>query len=261
MLRLGFAKHPEKYLVLFLLMLFNLSAIAQSRRVLVFTKTARYHHESIPAGIQLIKKLGKANHFDVDTTADSTYFKENNLKKYAAVIFLNTSGNVLDTAQKIAFVRYIEAGGGYVGIHCASSTEKDWTWYGQLVGAVFTQHPEPQTGTVITADLQNAASKQWPALWQHKDEWYNFRNIQPGLHVLLKADESTYKGGTNGADHPLAWYHEFDGGRAFYTALGHFADYYNDPQFGAHILAGINYAIGKNVKLNYNKVKTRPHGK
>jgi type 1 glutamine amidotransferase len=233
-----------------------LFAFAQEKRILVFSKTGKYHHESIPDGIKAIKKLGREHHFEVDTTTDSTYFKEVNLKKYAAVVFLNTSGNVLDTVEKTDFRRYIEAGGGYMGIHCASSTEKNWTWYGQLVGAVFTDHPEPQDGVINVVDRTNPATKQLPARWPWKDEWYNFRKVPNNVHVLLTADETSYKGGKNGTHHPLAWYHAFDGGRAFYTALGHFPEAYVNPLYVQHILAGIKYAIGNKIKLNYAKVKT-----
>jgi type 1 glutamine amidotransferase len=239
------------------------AALAQSikKRVLVFSKTLTYHHESIPAGIAAIKKLGAENDFEVDTTTNSALFNEENLKKYAAVIFMSPSGNVLDTAQKISFIRYIEAGGGYMGIHAASTTDKNWAWYGKLVGAVFTDHPEPQTGTVVVTDRKNPATKQLPVRWERKDEWYNFRQVPTGVHVLFTVDESTYKGGKHGSYHPLAWYHEYDGGRSFYTAIGHFADSYSDPLQLQHLLAGIKYAMGKIVVLNYSKVKTPPYEK
>jgi len=247
----------KRIITLVVLMACTISVYAQTKRVLVFSKTARYHHAAIPDGIKAIQQLGKENHFLVDTTTDSTYFKQANLKKYAAVIFLNTSGNVLDTVQKTAFRRYIEAGGGYMGIHCASSTEKEWVWYGHLVGAVFTRHPKPQNGVINVIDRANPATAHLPARWSWKDEWYNFRDIQKDdIHVLMMADESSYKGGENPGFHPLAWYHEYDGGRGFYTALGHFPAAYVDPLYLKHILAGINYAMGNNVKLDYSKVKT-----
>lgn len=246
----------KKTMITLLILTNALLLQAQNKRILVFSKTARYHHESIPDGIKAIQKIGGENHFAVDTTTNSALFNEANLKKYAAVIFLNTSGDVLDTVQKTDFRRYIEAGGGYMGIHCASSTEKNWVWYGHLVGAVFTDHPEPQEGVIKVTDHQNPASAQLPARWPWKDEWYNFRDIQPGLHVLFMADETSYKGGKNGADHPLAWYHPYDGGRSFYTALGHFPEAYVNPLYVKHLREGIKYATGNNIKLNYTKVKT-----
>jgi len=214
-------------------------------RVLVFFKTTRYHHESIPAGVAAIQKLGRTHGFITDTTTDSTQFVPARLKKYAAVIFLSTSGNnLLDTVQKQSFRAYIKAGGGFVGIHSASATEKNWPWYGQLVGAVFTDHPEPQPGTVLVTNRSNPSTAHLPAKWHWKDEWYNFKEIPGNVQVLFCADEHSYKGGKNGSYHPLAWYHNYDGGRAFYTALGHFPEAYSDPLFLRHLLAGIRYAMG-----------------
>lgn len=248
----------KKLLLLIGLTVWSTLLFAQTnKRVLLFTKTAGYHHASIPAGVKAFQLIGQQNHWEMDTTTNSEYFTEANLKKYAAVVFLNTSGNVLDTVQKTELQRYIEAGGGYLGIHCASSTEKSWVWYGHLVGAVFTKHPEPQDGVINIIDHSNPATAYLPARWAWKDEWYNFRDIQKdNIHVLLMADESSYKGGENGPYHPLAWYHEYDGGRAFYTALGHFDAAYTIPLFVKHLQAGLQYAIGKNGKLNYAKVKT-----
>jgi type 1 glutamine amidotransferase len=247
----------KKTITSFLLIVSIIHAFAQQgKRVLVFTKTQRYHHQSIPAGVKAIQKIGAENNFAVDTTANSACFTEDSLKKYAAVVFLNTSGDVLDTVQQAEFERYIQAGGGLLGIHCASSTEKGWPWYGRLVGAVFTGHPEPQDGVIDVINRTHPATAHLPARWQWHDEWYNFGTIQPGLHVLFKADETTYKGGTNGAGHPLAWYHEYDGGRAFYTALGHFDAAYSDALFIKHLTAGLQYAMGNKVKLNYKKAKT-----
>nr|WP_067055178.1 ThuA domain-containing protein [Mucilaginibacter sp. L294] len=250
-------------LIILLIVAGHCISFAQSakKRVLVFSKTVSYHHASIPAGIAAIKKLGTENDFEVDTTTNSALFNDDNLKKYAAVIFMSPSGNVLDTAAKISFIRYIQAGGGYMGIHAASTTDKNWAWYGKLVGAVFTDHPAPQTGVVVVTDRKNSSTKQLPARWTRKDEWYNFRQVPTDVHVLMTVDERTYKGGKHGGYHPLAWYHEYDGGRSFYTAIGHFSDSYSDTLQLQHLLAGIKYAMGNNVVLDYNKVKTQPYEK
>ncbi|MVM31404.1 hypothetical protein GO755_15270 [Spirosoma sp. HMF4905] len=233
------------------------SAQTSKPRVLIFSKTLRYYHESIPNGIATIMKLGQANGFDVDTTKNADFFTENTLKKYAAVIWLSTTGDVLNPTQEAEFKRYIQAGGGYVGIHSASASEKDWDWFGQLTGAVFVNHPpDPVDGVVQVVDNKDPSTRQLPKRWPWKDEWYNFKKRMTDVHVLMTADESTYQGGTEGAYHPLAWKHSFDGGRAFYTALGHLESAYNNPLFQQHILGGIQYAIGKNEKLDYAKAKT-----
>jgi type 1 glutamine amidotransferase len=234
-------------LLLFLTLGFSMACVAKSRpKVLIFSKTLRYYHESIPNGIQAIMKLGKANGFDVDTTKDAGFFTDKTLKKYAAIIWLSTTGDVLNATQQEAFERYIRAGGGYVGIHSASASEKEWPWFGQLTGAVFVNHPpDPVPGVVQVTNRKDPSTAHLPERWAWKDEWYNFNKRVSDVEVLFLADEKTFEGGTEGEYHPLAWKHAFDGGRAFYTALGHLPTAYDDPLFQRHILGGIQYAIGK----------------
>jgi uncharacterized protein len=233
-------------IVSYILITLSYGAEAQTaqNRILVFSKTMRYYHESIPAGIAAIRKLGKRNNYAVDTTKDSNFFTYQNLKRYAAIVFLSTGGDVFDSTQQDAFQKYIRSGGGYVGIHAATTTEYDWPWYGQLVGAFFNGHPEPQEAMVKVLDIKHNATRHLPGEWKCFDEWYNFRDVVPGLHFLLTVDESTYNGGKHGSFHPLAWYHGFEGGRSFYTALGHFGNSFQDELFLKHISAGINYAMG-----------------
>ncbi|HRI21941.1 MAG TPA: ThuA domain-containing protein, partial [Panacibacter sp.] len=226
--------------------------------VLVFSKTAQFRHASIPKGIEAIKKLGAENGFDVEATENADVFNEDSLKKYAAVIFLSTTGDVLDYRQEAAFERYIQAGGGYAGVHAATDTEYDWGWYGRLVGAYFNGHPEQQEAKFIIKDKDFGATKFFTdTVWQRKDELYNFKKISPDIHVLITIDESSYKGGTNGAFHPMSWYHDYDGGRAFYTELGHTDESYTEPNYLKHLLGGIQYAIGGNKALDYTKAKSQ----
>ncbi len=166
--------------------------IQTKERVLVFTKTVRYHHESILEGVKAIQKMGKENDFGVDTTTMSNAFSEENLSKYDAVIFLSTSGNLLDSVQKLSFQKYIRSGGGFVGIHSASASEKEWPWFGDLVGAVFTNHPDPQIGNVIVFDKNDPSTKNLPSPWIRKDEWYNFKNIRLNVHILLGVNYILY---------------------------------------------------------------------
>jgi cytochrome c len=244
----------------FTVMLLNLLSCSRTRpgqpKVLVFTKTAGYHHESIPKGAAAIAKLGLDNGFLVDTTSDASFFNEDTLSKYAAVVFLSTTGDLLNGYQENAFERYIQSGGGYMGIHAASDAEYDWGWYGRLVGGYFESHPAQQVAKILRVDSTNAATKHLPAVWERKDEWYNFKNLNPDVHVLLKIDEKSYQGGKNGDNHPMAWYHDYDGGRAFYTELGHTDESFVEENYLKHILAGIQYAIGKNSELDYSKAKT-----
>jgi cytochrome c len=211
---------------------------ATTPRVLVFTKTAGYYHESIPDGVAAIMKLGRENNFLADSTRDANYFVEDSLKNYSLVIFLSTTLNVLNPDQQVAFQRYIQAGGGYVGIHAAADTEYDWPWYNQLVGAYFASHPKQQNATIDVRDKTHISTSFLPDRWERFDEWYSYKSIMPGIKVLGTLDETTYEGGTNGDNHPIMWYHEFDGGRAFYTGLGHTKESYVEPLFLRHLLGG-----------------------
>ena len=227
-------------------------------RILVFSKTAGFKHASIPVGITAIQKLGSENGFDVDTTKNAERFTEAELKKYSAIIFLSTTGNVLDYRQEAAFERYIQAGGGFVGIHAATDTEYDWGWYGRLVGAYFNGHPKTQAARFIIKDKSFKATAHFSdTVWQHTDELYNFKKINPALHVLITIDETSYEGGTNGAFHPISWYHDYDGGRSFYTELGHVDEAYENSTYLKHLLGGIQYAIGDNLELNYSNASSQ----
>jgi uncharacterized protein len=230
----------------FLLSSFENNTAKKTQRILVFSKTNGWHHTCIPAGIKALEKMGKENGFVCDFTTDSLQFTSKNLKKYAAVVFLNTTGNVLDDEQQKVFEKYIRSGKGFVGIHSATDTEYGWPWYNQLVGAYFKNHPKQQTAKLIIKDQSFIATRHLPADWSKWDEWYNFKNTHfDKVNVLMTVDESSYTGGQNGESHPVAWYHNFDGGRSFYTALGHTDETYSDPLFVQHLLGGIQYAMGK----------------
>jgi glucose/arabinose dehydrogenase len=226
-------------------------------RILVFSKTAGFRHSSIPNGKTALLKLATENNWSVDTTEDAAVFTEKNLKKYSAVVFLNTTGNILNNYQETAFERYIQAGGGFVGIHSATDTEYDWIWYARMVGANFESHPKPQQAKLIVTDKNHPSTKHLSDTWLKTDEWYNFKNLNKDVKVLLKIDETSYEGGKHGSDHPMAWYHEYDGGRAFYTELGHTEESYTDSVYLKHITGGIEYAVGKNKKLKYGRAKSQ----
>jgi type 1 glutamine amidotransferase len=234
-------------LALTLLLMVAPAWAAPARKVLVFSKTAGFRHtDGIPAGIKAIQQLGAEHKFAVEATEDAAAFSPENLKQYGAVIFLSTTGNVLNESQQAAFEQYIKSGGGFVGIHAATDTEYDWPWYGQLVGAYFGSHPPGQQEAVFkVVDPDNIATRHLPATFKKTDELYNFKWIAEGLQVLVTIDENSYKGGKNGDYHPFSWYHAYEGGRAFYTAMGHDAKTFSEPLFLRHLLGGIEYALGK----------------
>lgn len=218
-------------------------------RVLVFTKTAGFRHDSIPDGIKAITEMGAKNGFAVDASEDAGQFSDTNLARYKVVIFLNTTGDVLDARQEDAFESYVQHGGGFVGVHAATDTEYDWAWYTKLVGAQFASHPAIQEAVVNVSDREHSSTKQLPAKWKRTDEWYNFRDHPTEkaggeLRILATLDEATYEGGSMPASHPVIWCQEFDGGRAWYTALGHTKESYAEENFLKMLLGGIQWAGG-----------------
>jgi type 1 glutamine amidotransferase len=214
-------------------------------KVLVFSKTTGFRHDSIPAGIAAIRSLGRANGFSVSATENAKAFTRKRLRDFDAVVFLSTTGDVLAARQQKAFRSYIKRGGAWVGIHSAADTEYDWPFYGGLLGAYFLSHPAVQPAAIDVTDRSHPSTKPLPARWTRTDEWYDFRSNPRGtVHVLATLDESTYSGGTMGADHPIAWCHRFKGGRAWYTAGGHTIESYSEPDFRRHLLGGILWAAG-----------------
>lgn len=219
--------------------------LKKQRKVLVFSKTAGFRHtSSIAAGKGSIIELGRKNKFSVDTTESAAVFTAENLKQYAAVVFLCTTGDVLNNEQQSAFQAFVRSGGGYVGLHSAADTEYDWPWFGELNGAYFKNHPRPQEAVFHVVNTGHPSTAHLPKVWKRADELYNFKWIGTDLKVLITIDESSYTGGGNGEDHPMAWYHDFDGGRSFYTAMGHDNKSWEDPLYLQHVLGGIQYAIG-----------------
>jgi cytochrome c len=245
-------------------MAFSQITFAQTGKIniLVFSKTASFRHESIGAGKIALAKMAKEKGFSANFTEDATLFNEMELKKYNAVLFLSTTGDVLNNEQQTAFERYIQAGGGYVGIHAATDTEYDWAWYGQLAGAYFLDHPSTpsnvQKGKYSVVAKNHWATQGMPDQFERTDEFYSFKNISPKINVLLTIDEKTYQGGHNPDYHPMSWYQDFDGGRSFYTAMGHTDETFSESLFLNHLWAGIKYAAGGDAPKALDFSKSRP---
>jgi type 1 glutamine amidotransferase len=220
---------------------------AKTPRVLVFTKTTGFRHASIPAALNAVRQLAERSGLAVDATEDAGKFTPRNLARYRAVVFLLTSGDVLDATQQAAFARYIRGGGGYAGVHSAADTEPGWAWYGRLLGTHFRTHPQIQEAVVRVTSRSHPSTAGLPRAWTRVDEWYSFTtNPRPRVRVLATLDERTYSPGegTMGADHPIAWAHAFEGGRAWYTAGGHTDESYSEPLFRKHLIGGIRWAAG-----------------
>lgn len=222
-----------------------LSLEAKPIKLLVMTKTTGYRHQSIAAAKQALQLMAKQNHWQIVFTEDSTQFNSyKNLKHYNAIIFAGTTGSLFDSIQKASFKKYIQKGGGFVGIHTTTDTEMDWPWYMQMIGAKFKSHPKQQQASFRVVDTTHPSTKMLPSTWSRFDELYNFTDtLNKNIHVLIDLDESTYQGGTMGAHHPIAWYQYFEGGRIFQTALGHTNESYQEELFLQHITGGILWAI------------------
>lgn len=210
--------------------------------VLIYTKAKAYRHECIEPGGQALQSYLKGHGISSIITEDSSVFTTAGLKTFDVVMFFQTTGNVLDSAQQVTFENYIKSGKGFVGVHAAADTEYNWPWYGKLVGAYFSTHPDIQSAALIKMDTSHISCKHLPVRWTRTDEWYNFKQAPSDVHVLLTIDEATYHGGEMEANHPMSWYHDYDGGRAFYTALGHTVESYHDTLFLEHVRQGVVWA-------------------
>ena len=216
-----------------------------------------------PGGHRRDQEAGHDHDFQVDATEDPSIFNDDALEHYQVVVFLSTTGDPLNDTQQAAFERYIQGGGGYVGIHAAADTEYTWTWYGKLVGAYFRNHPAgTPEADVLVEDLDHHSTDGLPARWHRTDEWYNYQAPEgavvggggddwspreAGVHVLAKMDESTYgedDGNTTDDDHPISWCQRYDGGRSWYTGMGHTQASFGEALFLDHLLGGLEVAAG-----------------
>lgn len=218
----------------------------QSKRILLFSETRGYRHDSIADAVTALEELAASTGIRADHAEDSTgVFHVPNLSKYDAVVWVLTSGDVLDDDEQFAFENYIRSGGGYAGIHAASDTEYEWPWYGGLVGAYFKSHPQIQSATQVVEDGSHPSTAHLDLRWTRTDEWYDYSiNPRAKVNVLLSLDENSYDGGGMGDDHPSAWFHDYDGGRSWYTGGGHTSASYSEPDFRTHLLGGLRYTTG-----------------
>jgi len=238
----------SSFIGLLLLLNLDVSALESKKvdRILVFSLTKSYRHKSIKDGIIAIKKLGVVNNFEVDTSESVTSFTKENLNKYKTLVFLSPTGsNVFSDNQKQALKDYINGGGGLVGIHAATDFCFEWEWYSKMIGAFFTDHPKVQQAKLVSVNPKDKLMKGMPESWLHTDEWYNFKSFNKDVKVLVKVDEGSYQGGKMENDHPIVWYHKFEGGRIFYTGLGHTPEAYTNELFLKQLLAGIKWAMHK----------------
>jgi len=234
-----------RFTIYALLLIFSLKLQAQEKQVLIFSETEGFRHNSIENGIQAIQRIGNELNLKTITSQDSRFFIENNMKEIDLVIFLNTTGDILNMEEQTAFQTYMDNGGNFFGIHAAADTELTWPWYGDLVGAYFNGHPEIQEAVINVKMPQHMTLDHLrDDTWKRTDEWYNYKEIGKGLNVLMTLDENTYKGGENGDFHPIAWYQNYRGGGiSIYTGGGHTTESYSEPDFLHHLSKCIEFAL------------------
>lgn len=236
--------------------------------ILVFSKTNAFRHEeSIPPGNAFFADLAKQRGWGYFQTENGAAFSPEVLAKFDAVVFNNVSGDVFTTAQQAAFKAFLENGGGYVGVHAAGdNSHKDWGWYmSDLIGATFTQHtmdPQFQQATVNVEDKAHPTTQGLPASWQRIEEWYSFDKSPrtTGAHVLITVDEKTYKPvgmfskDLRMGDHPMVWSRCVGKGRFVYSAFGHRAESWAEPENRQLMVNSVGWAL----KLNGNECGTAP---
>ncbi len=249
-----------KFMVIFVCaaVLLSSSICMASKKVLIYTKNGKgFVHKNIPASIKCLEKICKDNGWAFKSTDDASVFTKDKISEFDVLVFSNTNNETFDTqAQKDVFKAYINGGGGFVGIHSACGSERDWPWFWANLGGKFARHAPGQDFDIKVIDKKHISTSFLGDVWKwKKDEFYYLNHLNPGIHVLIAGDLGTikdagknkYPGNVFGRYFPLAWCQEFDGGRQWYTALGHSDEHYKDENFVKHITGGIKWAMLKNT--------------
>lgn len=236
-------------------------------KVLVYTRNGKgYVHDNIPSAVAAIRKLAGEHGFKIDVSDDPAVFTDDNLKQYTFLLFPSTNNDVFDTeAQRIAFRRYIQAGGGFVGLHSVIGTERNWRWFKMMLGGSFVWHPKFQPLEIRVIDKQHPSVAGFQSVWKKQDECYFMKELYPGVNVVMAHDLSAMKPNEKDAEkikelaqhfgdyYPAVWHHRFDGGTIWITTLGHNKSDYEDPTYLRHIFQGMTYVAGQTGKLDYSK--------
>jgi len=245
-------------LIATLLAAYCAAQITPRKRVLVYTRQtvtprSSYIHDNTQSSVEAIRKMGAQNGFAVDSSEDPGVFNEANLKQYTVLIFSSTNNEAFQTdAQREAFQNYIQKGGGFVGLHAATTTERQWPFFVSTIGGKFVRHPTLQKFVVRVVDSSHPSTRSLPASFEWEDECYFHDSLNPDLHPLLVTDparlddpeRAKFPDSLIDGSVPLAWTITTGGRRVFYSALGHKKEAYSNPLLAGHILGGVLRALG-----------------
>jgi type 1 glutamine amidotransferase len=222
-------------------------------QVLVFSYTTGYRHESIEAGVAAITALARDAGYAVAASEDPDVFAPGGLDGVDALVLLSTTTDpddersewLRESGRGEALQAFVRGGGGVVGVHAAADSHPHWGWYVAMIGATFARHPDgTPVGVVRIVDGDHPATRGLPADLQRADEWYYFDDFNPEVRVLATLDPQSI-GEADVNPNPVSWSHEFEGGRVFYTAMGHTEDSFADEAFLDHLAGGLRWALGE----------------
>jgi type 1 glutamine amidotransferase len=231
--------------------------------VLVYTKNGTgYVHDNIPSAVEALKKLSVQEQFNITVSDDPSIFTEDQIKKYTLIVFPSTNNDVFaNDDQRLVFRRYIEAGGGMVGLHSVTGTERNWKWFKMLIGCTFSWHAKFQKFKVRVTDPEHPSMKDVPLVWEREDELYFGKELYPVTNVMMahqfttldqsQKDQISKNAGTFTEYYPAVWYNHFQGGHAWISTIGHSKETYSDPVYVNHLLQGLRFVASKVKKVDF----------
>jgi uncharacterized protein len=230
------------------------AAAKDKGKVLIYSGSTGFRHDSIPAGVAAMKEIATKLGYTFDASEDPEVFTAEKLEAYKVIVFVSTTTDPKKPesewfvgARRDALVGFLKDGKGVVGIHAAGDSHYHWPWYGQMIGGYFERHPKgTPKGTQTVVDSKHPATAKLPRTITRNDEWYYYKDFNPLMHVLITVDPATIGNGEADVNpNPVVWYHQFGGGRVFYSGLGHTSESYGEKYIIDLLTGGLKYAAGK----------------
>ncbi|WP_458388926.1 ThuA domain-containing protein [Sphingomonas sp. F9_3S_D5_B_2] len=245
----------RKLILLLLALTFGFEPAAIARppqAILIYSGTTGYRHESIPAGIKAVTAIASRRGLKVEASEDPNVFSAGNLQRFRAIVLLscttdpkNPASEWLVGARRDALQGFVRHGGGILAIHAAADSHYNWPWYGKMIGGHFARHPTgtPQGIVHVTPGLGSIVAGLG-ATKSRTDEWYYFDDYDPTSRLLMTLDPASISE-KDVNPNPASWTREVEGGRVFYTAMGHTRESYSDPWFLRHLANGLDWVLNR----------------